>query len=777
MVYRLFIFILLFSPLAFGTVEQWSLTIMESASFAAFLLLAAYLLRRKTALYEVPGLVPLLLLLLFIACQIVPLPAELVRYLAPATHKLYSETAGILEPAAWIPLSINAKATLTEFFRISSYVVFYILTVQLLTDKARLQKTVLIIIVFAALLSILAVVQKILSPDMIYWFRAVPVNATPMGPYVYHNAYAGLMEMLLPIALVLFYHYRPRFSYRRTFREVLAEIFNQHRTNLHILLGLAAILIFTSIFVSLSRGGIISLCLSTTFLLLIVKRRSERSEAGIMALFVFTVTVLAVGWFGWDSIFARFESIRNAQGEISNERLVYWRDSVNIFKDFFLTGTGFGTFEDIYPSYRTSTGNMVVDHAHNDYVELLSNGGVIGFFLVAWFGCTLFYQAIRAYLKRRESYTIYLFLGTMTGMVSILLHSSTDFNLQIGANGLYFFFLAGLAVSAANTRLRKGLGETRLPKTSYLAGLLGIPLVLIILGYCLYFNVGGITARNKFSAIEKINLNRDIPVAELQEMKEIAGQAAGLDPLAAKYHYAAANIEAFLGNTQSALVEYGKALKMNPTNSEYLQTTGLFLAGLHEGRAGHLLKAATEHNLHEPERYRKYAAWLLAVGERGPGIETMQKAISLEPYKTASYISLLVLAGLSDDEIYQAMPRMVPPYLHFADYLDNIGKEEFAAKLYQEAFALLPEEKAQPWYFYWLYRYYLGKKRDEAAQALMIKAVELLPEDVGIRLTLAASYEKMGVNYRAVEEYERALVLDPKNEKARNRLAEIKKLK
>jgi len=264
--FRLFLFILIFSPLAFGTVEPWSYMVMEAGIFIA---LGLYLAGHgKDNLHAVPGAIPLVLLLAYILFQLVPLPAGLVKILSPSSYTLYEETAGAFGQPTWIPLTVNVKATLATFLRLASYVACYILTVLLLTRKDLLRTTVTVVIVFAALVAICAILQRFISPrTTMFWFREIPLNATPTGPYVYHNAYAGLMEMIVPIVLALFFHYRPRTDTKHSLRSSLVHIFDQHRTNIHILLGFTAVLLATAILVSLSRGGIISLSLAILFLL------------------------------------------------------------------------------------------------------------------------------------------------------------------------------------------------------------------------------------------------------------------------------------------------------------------------------------------------------------------------------------------------------------------------------------------------------------------------------------------------------------------------------
>ncbi len=769
----IFIGLLLFSPLAFGTVEPWSIALMEAATFfALFLLLFQKMRLKKTSLYEIPGIIPLACFLVYIILQIIPLPSGIIKIFSPETYVLYQETLSFDKPIQWMSLSINHKATVAEFFRIATYGAFYILTVQILTNRTLLKKVVSVVVVFASLLSFFGILQHILSNNKIFWFRELTMGGTPFGPYVNRNHYAGLMEMLFPLVLGLFLYFKPHVSYK-SFREKITELFNLQKTNIHILLGFASVLIGTSVFLTLSRSGIVSLCLSMAIFGFLVFVRGMSRTRGIIIMIVFLLIALSVGWFGWDPIFERFEKIMNAQGDISEQRLQLWRDSGNIIRDFPVTGTGFGSFINIYPKYRTIKGDAIADHAHNDYIELLSNGGVIAFLIFLWFILTVFYKSFKTYLKRYEMYSIYIFLGCIAGIISILMHSSTDFNLHIGANGLYFFFLFGLAVAVASTRLREGLNETYLKEKNFSLKVLA----LVIAGLffmSLIFNIGIIAGKIHFSSIKDKKINEGSQ-QDLMTMREKAYKASRCDPLEARYHYAIANIERLLTHNNAALDYYKKAAQRNPVNGEYLQRLGLVLSEINKyDEAEQLLRAGMTYDASNPERYRRYALWLLSRGKKEEGTRIMRQAISLEPKKTKEYITLMVLNGLRDEDIFDALPEKVEPHLLFADYLYKTRRKEKAEYEYINALQYLKnEDPVNPAYFYKVYQYYMGIGRYDDALKIMRKAIEFLPENAGIRLTTGALYERLGITYRALEEYKNALNLDPNNKEAKKRLDRV----
>ena len=381
-------------------------------------------------------------LLAYIGFQLLPLPPGMVRVLSPGSYALYMDSVWLGRPGQWVSLSINKKATLAELLRFASYAGIYVLTVQLHAHARVFRRTVTVIAVFGSVLAFFAIIQHLLPNNRIYWIRELTQGGSLFGPYVNRNHYAGLMGMIFPVIMSLFLYYRPKGEHA-SFRERLVGIFTHPQSNISMLLGFSAVLTAASIFLSLSRGGIASLVMSLVFLGLLLRKRSGMGRRGLLFASTIIVILYAVGWFGWGPIFERFQSIRNSQGEISELRLDLWKDSLNIIRDFPLTGTGFGSYINIYPSYRTIDSEGIADHAHNDYIELLTNGGAISMMLLFWFTAAVVVRSYQAFQRRRDPYSLFLYSGILTGIFSILLHGVTDFNMQIGANGLYLFLMLG----------------------------------------------------------------------------------------------------------------------------------------------------------------------------------------------------------------------------------------------------------------------------------------------------------------------------------------------
>jgi len=775
-IFWIFLFLLIFSPLAFGAVEQWSLAVMESLSLSALVLfLAGKRGKGAACLYEVPGLLPLSFFLGYILLQLVPMPPGLLKIVSPGTYALYKDTLWSADPSAWGSLSIHKKATLSEFFRMGSYAAFYVLTVQLLTRKELLKKTVGTVAVFASALAFFGMLQRFLWNNKIYWVRELTAGGDPFGPYVNRNHYAGLIDMLLPLVVSLSIYYRPRYL-STSLRDRAVEVFDNSRTKLHVLLGLSGVLLATSVFLSLSKGGIISLCLSLVFMAGMMRNKGREGRGWVLVAFTLMLVFYSVGWFGWDRIFERFAALRDAQGSISEARVGIWRDSLGIVKDFPLTGTGLGSYLRIYQKYRSITADGIVDHAHNDYLELITEGGAVAVALFGWFVAAAIYNAYKGFRRRRDRYSTFLFIGAVSGVVSMLIHSLTDFNLHIGANGLYFFFLIGLAVSAANTRMHDGLDDTFLGKARpfLLKGLL-IPSAAVFIAGAVFIT-GILAARYSLLPFAGKNGGPHAAREELLAMRNAEDRASFFDPTEGRYPYAAAGVEWSLGNKGAAVEQYRKAVRLDTVNGEYLQALGLHLPKSGDGTGtDRLLQSGITCDRMNPSMYKGYVLWLISKGEKEKALKHLRTAVALEPKKTREYITLLVLYGWTDSEIRGGLPALVKPHLLFADYLDKTQHQDMADEEYRSAMDYVKyEKKPEASSFYQSRGYFMRRGMYDEALAVMRKAVETLPNDAGIRMTLAETYEKAGIPYRAAEEYRKALVLDPGNSKARKKLGEIK---
>ncbi len=771
--FPLFLLTLIFAPLAFGSVETWSIGIVEILVFSS-LFFCFFKDKNRKGFLRIPGIIPLLLLPFYIFLQLVPLPAEIVGVLAPKVYEAYAPILDLQEVKSWIPLTVNQKSTFLEFIRISCYAGFYILTVQLLSQKQKLTKTVRVVAFLTIAIAFFAILQKFTSPDVIYWLRPAPEGSSPGGPWVYRNHYAGFMELVFPLVLALFFYYRPTFDENQAFRIRMAAYFSTPGSNLYFILGFGVVLILSSVFINLYRGGTIAINLGLLLFLTILARK-KRNSVKLPLLLTVGIVFLAVSWMGWDPILARFNATVTEIGNIEDNRLQIWQNCAPIIRDFLFTGSGFETFINVFPGYSTISSNLLFDHAHNDYIELLTDGGLVGFVLVAWFVLAVLRNGFKMLGRRRDTYSILLLIAGITAIFSILFHSLTDFNMHNGANGLYFYFICGIVVSAGNTRLhfrnRGTLLKTGSPKLRFIC-LAGLPLLLITA----FVQGGIIKAKKELQQAEKIYVTPRLSARLFSQLHETINRAIQYDPLEGYYSYFQGSLYSSqqLSEPEAARQAYIEASLKNPFEGAYLQRLAFSLAENDSDRATMLMQEGYTRSQNKEKLVFTWVEWLLRQNRTEEAAIALQQGIGQFPSLASQLPPVLLGNQFSREAITSILPQKVSAWIQIGKFAEKMGKLEDAEYFRLHALDFLKqEEKVKPWYFNQIYRFYKKQKKETEAAEILRKGIEWIPDYPNFHIYLGDYYKKKGIPYRALEEYQQALLLEPGNRSVQHRIRKL----
>ncbi|HEV8523009.1 MAG TPA: O-antigen ligase family protein [Terriglobales bacterium] len=390
---------LFFGPLAFGAVEEWSRAVLQLAAAGLFLVWAlGQGFSRRPEVAISPIYLPMAAFALLIVVQLA------------------------------FGLTAYGFATSTEFWGYIACGLLFFTAQQCLREDSDLRLFVSTITVFGFLLALFAIVQDFSSTDKLYWLRPVRFGGWIYGPYVNHNHYAGLMELLTPIPLALAlspYSQGPKRA----------------------LLAFAGVVMAGSIFLSGSRGGMAAFIVQTIFFAacLIAQRRGRRPALMLAAFLLLTFTFLI--WFGASQISDRLATLHDTwRSDAVSGRWAIVRDSVSMFTAKPILGWGLGAFPIVYPQFRSFYTNLFVNQAHNDYVQVLVEMGVLGFAATLAFLALLYRYGLK---RQREAsgFSHYVRLAALVGCTGIVVHSLVDFNLHIPANAAWFFVLSALATA------------------------------------------------------------------------------------------------------------------------------------------------------------------------------------------------------------------------------------------------------------------------------------------------------------------------------------------
>jgi len=137
---------------------------------------------------------------------------------------------------------------------------------------------------------------------------------------------------------------------------------------------------------------------------------------------------------------------KSEQMEVTG-RLDIVRDSLTMAVKKPILGYGLGTFIEVFPRHRTFYTNSIVNAAHNEYVQVLVELGVLGLSLILALTILLFREGLKKAIGWQHNCERAMALAGVIGCSGILIHSLCDFNLQVPANAALFSVLAGIAVA------------------------------------------------------------------------------------------------------------------------------------------------------------------------------------------------------------------------------------------------------------------------------------------------------------------------------------------
>jgi O-antigen ligase len=703
-----------------------------------------------------------------------PLPVAAVQIISPQTVAVYQPVLEFLPPDSWIPLTINPQATLFEVLRFTSYFLFYLLTIQLLTSSKRLSATVASVVWLTLFIAFVSMLQRAAAPDSLFFVRKMEHIHGSFGPWVYKNQYAGFMVMTCPLLLALFLFHRPIADSDEPFRERLLHLFSGTGASLHLFFGFGVIVVIASVLLAQSRGGFLSLAFALLFFFLILARSQGRIQTWTL-LFLFIGMLAAGGWFSWDAIVAKFErAVDFSEGTVQDARLSIWKDAIKIVPDFPVTGTGFGTFLDIFPNYKSFADSLIYDHAHNDYLELLSDGGLIAFFLAAWFVMAVLGNGWRMIFRRHERLSVLTAIGAFSGIAGLLFFSLTDFNLHNWANSLYFFLLCGLLVSAGHTRQHYRKRPTLLSKSAALGKMrtVVVAATLIFLIAMLRLQGGFFLADRYYkqartvSESTTLDFEQQLPI--LNKLLEEAGRKA---PFSGSYRYALGNIRQYQQQSKEALHLYIEAVRMEPMEGTFLQALGLEAAKTDLDKGRKLVQAGYARAKLKEGPFSTWVDFELSRRQWSEAFKVLRQELRRDPRLLKSVFPLLTAREFSKEETASILPDLTSAWIDAANLSRAAGKEEDSGYFLEHALAFIAQEpQPKPHYFMAVFQHYQKLKEPDKAAAALRDGIRYLPDYAPFHIYLGDYYRASGIAYRAIEEYKQALLIDPKNVGIQNRL-------
>jgi O-antigen ligase len=441
--------LILLVAIPYGTVEPWWEALFECVVFAL------------GALWSVEGMfsrewitkghrifLPLLLLVIYAFVQTLP---------------MLGGSSTVVGIKVWSSISADPYETRLSVLKLLALTLTGIMLLRYTSNSRRLRALTFTIIGIGILSALFGILRQatqhstgfflpFLSPEVGY------------GQFINRNHFAYLMEMVLGL--------------------ILGLIISRGVRREHVLIYLAlALPVWTALVLCNSRGGILSMLAQVFFLALLfslANSKQERKNHSFLwhisraaffrpLLIVGLIVMVFIGaiWIGGEALTSRLETVSSeiaAESSPGNEgagRKEIWQATWKMIKDHPLAGVGFNGYWAAIPQYHNASGELTPQQAHNDYLELLASGGIIGVLLVLWF-LFLFIKGARQSFQSKDSLRRAASMGACAGLFGVAVHSVVDFGLHVTINALIFTALVVIAVvdrrvedqAVADTRIR-----------------------------------------------------------------------------------------------------------------------------------------------------------------------------------------------------------------------------------------------------------------------------------------------------------------------------------
>ena len=379
------------------------------------------------------------LLLALVVMQILPLPAFLAPFFARSRDTSAVHTS--------FTLSFAPYQTVSHLLLLVTYLTAFYLVLLACEDQNARKRLVYSLIALGGFEAFYGLLQYVSGWQQVFAYVKKYYLNDATGTYINRNHFAGFLEIVLPFAVAFALRLAGHLRSATRHSESKARSLLAARELLPLVFWLfLAIAILAAVIFSRSRMGILAALASLIIVLALAGNSSpsKQTRAVVAVLFLLGVLGLVV-WVGSDPVIARFDTLGQEYVRTGQNRLSIWRDTFRLIHQHPWLGTGLGTFSVAYTSVQTSFLNLLVDHAHCDYLEVVSElglpGGILVFGSIFW----ILARAVRCYRRAEDRMNTVVCLGCIGSISGIVVHSLADFNLYIPANALVFAVVLALA--------------------------------------------------------------------------------------------------------------------------------------------------------------------------------------------------------------------------------------------------------------------------------------------------------------------------------------------
>ena len=450
--FLLYLALLAWLPLPLGSKLPWAVSVMEIWIYTLSILVTLLFciqpdLISRAFRMSYAAILLFLMVLFWVGVQCIPLPSSWVEILSPHAWLLHQQA--LLSDNSQLPLTLDLNISLLIFQKTLALFLLFCLTLTLVDNKKRLKQTAYVIVISALIqalvgtFTVFTMDRSMFLNEYTYSIMDLMVAFTDRvrGTFTNPDHLAGYLEMALALGIGLMISMLRTVSFKN-WKQRLRHHSQTALSPKAILRG-TLIIICIALVMTHSRMGnsafFFSLFVSGVIFLLLTRHAPRPVTLFLTSMIILDIVIIG-SWFGVEKVVHRIESTSLA----SESRDEFLRDSLPMLHDYSLTGVGAGNYFSSFPAYKQWDIYFYVNHAHNDYLQMLIELGIIGCIPLAMLILLSLWHIIIALRTRHSTLLLGMSFASLMGMTAILLHSTVDFNMQIPSNAALFTLLLAL---------------------------------------------------------------------------------------------------------------------------------------------------------------------------------------------------------------------------------------------------------------------------------------------------------------------------------------------
>ncbi|MDQ6968824.1 MAG: O-antigen ligase family protein [Mariprofundaceae bacterium] len=451
-----YLMLLAWLPLPLGSKLVWAISIAEVWCYLIAIMVLVLWVRHphglpKSLVNAKFACALLVLNLLWLLVQCVPLPLSWLDILSPHASALYAQMQ-----VEYGTISLDTEATHYQFQTAVYLFTFFCLTLYLIDSRQKLRWLVYTVLASALAQALYGSFMILNGMEYSFFISKAALHShigSATGTFTNRDHLAGYLEMALALGvgymLTMLSGSKASQNWKQRIRNI-TELLLGPKARLRLVL----ILLCLGLVLTHSRGGNLaffsSLGIAGVIFLLLAREKPRATIVFLSSLIVLDIIIIG-SWVGLSKVMTRLEKT----SMLTEQRDDAYLATYPMIQDYVISGVGAGNYFSTFPMYKTPQLAGYWNHAHNDYLEIMAEQGVIGFSLLAGVVLWSMWIAMKVFRELSSTFALGMSFASLMGTIAILIHSAVDFNLQILANSSTFMVILAIPFICYSHQLRQ----------------------------------------------------------------------------------------------------------------------------------------------------------------------------------------------------------------------------------------------------------------------------------------------------------------------------------